>query len=100
MGIGRDSAWPHGHNRVCSQRCVGTIVCEHRLVRTSMHGHNHKYSALILHNDFFIDIFCIFHDLSTRSHSVVVITSALHAEGPRFEPWWEHFIFVRAAAYP
>ena len=24
------------------------------------------------------------------SHGVVVITSALHAEGPRFDPGWDH----------
>ena len=27
---------------------------------------------------------------SPRAHSVVVITSALHAEGPRFDPEWAH----------
>ena len=36
-----------------------------------------------------------FRCFSSRSHSVVVITSALHAEGPRFEPWWEHFCGCR-----
>ena len=29
----------------------------------------------------------------SRFHSVVVITSALHAEGPGFEPQWNHDLF-------
>ncbi len=31
--------------------------------------------------------------MNKRSHSVAVITSALHAEGPQFDPGWEQWFF-------